>query len=249
MSVDGRIEGERAFHDDRYRNELRESQDKFYEGLQDSEGRFQEFVDQFHAGDRVLELGCGVNSRAFSLAARGVEVVGIDVSPVAVEIAQSEASCRGLDGASFREMNAEVLDFPAGSFDGVIGTAGLHHLDVVCAYREMARVLRPGGRAVFIEPLGHNPLINAYRRRTPHNRTQFEHPLRCEDFTLSYSYFENVHVETFHLFAIVTSPIAKRPWGRPVHAAVSWVDRQLLKRPSRLRWHAWIAVVEFRGPR
>jgi len=247
--VDVRLENERAFHDDRYRDENREAQDKYYEGLQESDSRFQAFVDRFQPGDRVLELGCGIDSLAFTLVDRGIEVVGIDISPVAVEVAREEADHRDLTGLTFLEMNAEVLDFDADSFDGVIGTAVLHHLDVVCAYSEMARVLRPGGRAVFIEPLGHNPLINAYRNRTPENRTEFEHPLRCEDFSLAGRYFDDVHVEMFHLFAILSSPVAKRWWGRPVHRALSWVDRRLLQLSQRFRWHAWIAVAELHGPR
>lgn len=247
--VEIRLENERAFHDDRYRDESREAQDKYYEGLQESDGSFMSLVDRFKEGDRVLELGCGIDSVAFALARRGVEVVGIDISPVAVDIAREEAERRGLSGASFQEMNAEVLEFADDSFDGIIGTAVLHHLDVVCAYSEMARVLRPGGRAVFIEPLGHNPLINAYRNRTPENRTEFEHPLRCEDFSLAQRYFEDVEVEMFHLFAIVSSPIAKRWWGRPIHGALSWVDRRLLQLSKRLRWHAWIAVAELHGPK
>ncbi|MEO0493729.1 MAG: class I SAM-dependent methyltransferase [Actinomycetota bacterium] len=246
ISMDERVANERAFHDDRYRDENREAQDKYYEGLQESDERFRAFVDRFEPGDRVLELGCGIDAMAFELAARGVEVVGIDISPVAVEIAQGEATARGVTGVEFVEMNAEALDFEDESFDGVIGTAVLHHLDVVCAYREMSRVLRDDGRAVFIEPLGHNPLINAYRRRTPENRTEFEHPLRCEDFTLAQRYFDGVHVEMYHLLAIVTSPFASRWWGKPLHAALSWIDRRLLALNERMRWQAWIAVAELR---
>ena len=146
----------------------------------------------------------------------------------------------------FEAICAEALDFDNESFDGVIGTAVLHHLDVVCAYCEMSRVLCDGGRAVFIEPLGHNPLINAYRRRTPENRTEFEHPLRCEDFTLAQRYFDGVHVEMYHLLAIITSPFASRPWGKLLHSALSWVDRRLLALNERMRWQAWIAVAELR---
>ena len=244
--LDERLADERAFHDDRYREESREAQDKYYEGLGESESRFRARVDRFRPGDRVLELGCGIDAMAFALAERGVEVVGIDISPVAVETARREAAERGLTGARFLEMNAEVLEFDVASFHGVIGTAVLHHLDVGCAFREMARVLLPGGRAVFIEPLGHNPLINAYRRRTPENRTEFEHPLRCEDFSLAQRYFEQVRVEMFHLFAILSSPVANRWWGRPIHAALSGVDRRVLALSERLRWQAWIAVAEFR---
>jgi hypothetical protein len=48
--------------------------------------------------------------------------------------------------------------------------------DLSLACSEIARVLRPGGPAIFVEPLGHNPLINAYRKRTPALRTVDEHP-------------------------------------------------------------------------
>lgn len=248
-TVEDRIEHERAFHDERYRDDPRAAQDKFYNGLEESDGRFQELVAGFAPGDRVLELGCGIESLAFGLARRGVEVVGIDISPVAVEKATAAAAEEGLTEASFRVMNAEVLEFADDEFDGVIGTAVLHHLDVAQAYAEMARVLRPDGRVVFIEPLGHNPLINAYRRRTPESRTEFEHPLRCEDFGLAQRYFGDVDVETFHLLAILTSPFAGRRWGRPVHAALTKVDRFLLGSSERMRWQGWIAVAELRSPR
>ncbi len=243
-----RFEHERAFHDERYRDDPRAAQDKFYIGLQESEQRFRALVDRFQPGDRVLELGCGVESVAYSLARRGVEVVGIDISTVAVAKTAAEAVAQGLDLASFREMNAEALDFESGSFDGVVGTAVLHHLDVARAYAEMARVLRPEGRAVFIEPLGHNPVINGYRRRTPESRTEYEHPLRVEDFALAGRFFSNIDVRTYHLLAILTSPLASRRGGRALHSFATRLDRMLIRRIPRLRWHAWIAVAEMRTP-
>lgn len=249
ISMDERVAHERAFHDERYRDENREAQDKYYAGLQESDARFHALIERFEPGQRVLELGCGIESVAFALARRGVEVVGIDISSVAVEKASAAARAEGLSAASFHVMNAEVLEFDDDEFDGVIGTAVLHHLDVAQAYAEMARVLRPAGRVVFIEPLGHNPVINAYRRRTPEARTDFEHPLRCEDFGLAQRYFVDVDVETFHLLAIVTSPIAARWWGRPIHALLTKVDRALLRLSDRMRWQAWIAVAELRSPR
>ncbi|MEM8704974.1 MAG: methyltransferase domain-containing protein [Actinomycetota bacterium] len=249
ITIEDRIEHERAFHDERYRHDPRAAQDKFYNGLQESDARFHELVAGFEPGQRVLELGCGIESLAFDLARRGVEVVGIDISPVAVEKATEAAAAQGLTNVSFQVMNAEVLEFTADSFDGVIGTAVLHHLDVAQAYSEMARVLRPEGRVVFIEPLGHNPVINAYRRRTPESRTDFEHPLRCEDFGLAQRFFGDVDVETFHLLAILTSPVADRWWGRPIHRVLAALDRALLGLTERMRWQAWIAVAELRSPR
>jgi ubiquinone/menaquinone biosynthesis C-methylase UbiE len=249
ITIDERLENERIFHDDRYRHDPREAQDKFYEGLAESEGRFHELVERFEPGQRVLELGCGIDSLAYRLADRGLEVVGIDISPVAVDKARAVAAEKESVRASFEVMNAESLAFDDNSFDGVIGTAVLHHLDVASACAEMSRVLRPGGRAVFIEPLGHNPAINAYRRRTPDSRTEFEHPLRWEDYGLAQRYFEDVQIDTFHLLAIVTSPFAGRWWGKHLHQLTTAIDRRVLAFSERLRWQGWIAVSEFRRPR
>jgi len=247
--IDDRTESERAFHDARYRNDPRADQEKFYSGLGESQRRFAELLAGFATGNVVVEFGCGVDSLAPHLAERGVEVVGIDISPVAVEVAQAEAAARGLKGATFRVMNAESLDFSDQSVDGVIGTAVLHHLDVASAFAEMSRVLKPDGRAVFLEPLGHNPLINWYRNRTPEARTRHEHPLRWQDFRLAHRWFQEVKVETFHLVSILTSPISESRWGQPLHRIASAVDRRILVVNERLRWQAWIAVSEFRSPR
>lgn len=245
----GRLERERVFHDDRYRDESRSAQDKFYVGLSESDDFFRAKVDSFEPGQRVLELGCGIESLGFEAAARGVEVVGVDISSVAVSQASSTANELGLDLATYVEMNAEDLEFDDSTFDGVIGTAVLHHLDVDKACGGMARVLRPGGRAVFIEPLGHNRLINAYRDRTPEARTPDEHPLRRRDFATAARHFEQVELDAFHLLSALSGPLSNHPTGRWIHRAMTQVDQALLGRRGLLRWQAWIAVAEFRNPR
>ena len=119
-------------------------------------------------------------------AAAGAHATGIDISPVAIEMGVREAASRGLrDRTHFAVMNAEALDFPDASFDRVCGSGILHHLDLKKAYGEIARVLRPNGYGIFLEPLGHNPLINWYRRRTPQMRTEDEHPLLKSDLALA----------------------------------------------------------------
>lgn len=249
ISIDDRIESERAFHDARYRSDPRALQHNFYTGLAESHDRFRALLAEFAAGDRVVEFGCGLDTFALDLAERGVEVVGIDISPVAVERARAAALGSDSTGASFRVMNAESLEFEDESVGGVIGAGVLHHLDLASAYAEMSRVLRPGGRAVFFEPLGHNPLINWFRNRTPEARTPHEHPLCRQDYSLASEWFEEVHVETFHLFGILTSPFSQRRWGKPLHRLASGIDRRVLATGDRLRWHAWIAVSEFRVQR
>ena len=246
IGATARSERDEVDGDQRYGYNKGAAQGRFYAGLSDSDSAFRSLLDGFAAGDRVLQIGCGVDSIGFELAARGVEVVGIDVSAVAVEQAALAAGRQGLDSASFRIMRAEVLEWPPNSFDGVIGSAVLHRVDVACTFAETSRVLRPGGVAAFLEPLGHNFVINRHRRRTRAARMQFEHPLRKEDFSLGSRYFGHVNVETHHLLSILTSPISDRFGGRTVHRVAAACDRVLLRHLSWLRWHAWIAVVELR---
>jgi hypothetical protein len=71
-------------------------------------------------------------------------------------------------------------------------------------------MLKLGGEAFFLKPLGHNPFINLYRRFTPRFRTLDEHPLVISDFELARRYFGSVDAEFFHVtsfFARVRSKL------------------------------------------
>jgi SAM-dependent methyltransferase len=89
---------------------------------------------------RVLDAGCGTGGWTTLVAAP--EVVGVDSSEAAVEAARAR-------GADARLADIEELPFEDGSFDVVICNATLYHLrDLDAGLRELARVLRPGGRFV-----------------------------------------------------------------------------------------------------
>ena len=169
---------EQEFHDDRYADETRAHLDKYYAVMQRSYGSFRQLAREAATGVDVLEYGCGAEPNSLEVAREARSVHGIDISPVAIERARTSAAALGLERFQFSVADAEALDFPDDSFDLVFGAAIVHHLELDKAIAEIARVLRPEGRAIFIEPLGHNPLINLYRRRTPELRTPDEHPLR-----------------------------------------------------------------------
>jgi len=174
-----RLAKEAAFHDVAFGQQTRQQAWKFYAVASDAYERYGELLaGSVTAGSRALEYGCGPGSRAFDLARAGASVNGIDISPVAIELARETALRQpGGERTTFDVMDAEHLAFPDASFDLVCGTSIIHHLDVDRAYGEVARVLKPGGIAVFLEALGHNPAINGYRRLTPALRTEDEHPL------------------------------------------------------------------------
>src|SRR5205807_1094253 len=104
--------------------------------------------------------------------------------------ATQRAEAAGLaDRVDFLVDDAHATTFPDDSFDLIVGVAILHHLDLEVALREIRRVLRPGGRAVFLEPLWHNPLLRLGRRLTPSARTPDEHPLTVQDWELCHAIF------------------------------------------------------------
>lgn len=96
-------------------------------------------------GHRVLDVGCGPGRHARALAERGIEVVGIDISPRFVELAAEGAPA----GATFEVGDARALAFDA-EFDAVIslcqGGFGLVRGDDASVLEGMARAVRPGGR-------------------------------------------------------------------------------------------------------
>lgn len=81
----------------------------------------------------------------------------------------------------FHLMDAHNLEFEDESFDFVYGCAILHHLDYNRALDEICRVLKPGGKILFAEPLGINPVGKLVRLMTPFARTDDEKPLMFKE--------------------------------------------------------------------
>lgn len=95
-------------------------------------------------GDRILEVGCGVGHLTRRLRELGVDAIGIDANPHAAENAVTDGVTTG---------NAEALDFPDDSFDKIVSLHAIEHIpNIEAALSEMARVLRPGGKALLVYP-------------------------------------------------------------------------------------------------
>lgn len=101
--------------------------------------------------ERSLELGAGTGYFSLNLLQAGVigAATCTDISAGMVEVLAGNAERLGLD-VDARVADAEALPFEDASFDLVLGHAVLHHLpDLEQAWREIHRVLRPGGVALF----------------------------------------------------------------------------------------------------
>jgi SAM-dependent methyltransferase len=118
-------------------------------------------------GQRVLEYGCGLGRVSALLAKSGAEVSAFDISERSVEVTRRRAELNGLVVDAIAAVG-ESLPYADASFDIVFGQHVLHHLDVEQASAELLRVLRPGGKAAFLEPMGMNPILNFARDHLPY---------------------------------------------------------------------------------
>jgi SAM-dependent methyltransferase len=97
-------------------------------------------------GERLLDLACGTGAVAELAAARGADVVGVDIAPALIEQARQRAGERGLQ-IEYLVGDAEALGLDSASFDLVASTCGIMFApDHEAVARELARVTKPGGR-------------------------------------------------------------------------------------------------------
>jgi SAM-dependent methyltransferase len=243
--IDSRYEREREFHN-AHSDQRWTAVSRFYETAAGSLDQYRHLLASRCRGLTVLEYGCGEGESAIELADHGAIVRGIDISNRRVERARELAA--GRKNVAFDVMTAEELSFEDDSFDVICGMSVLHHLNLERALAEVARTLKPGGEAIFLEPLGHNPLINLYRRLTPRFRTPYEHPLVMRDLELARRHFGSVDAEFFHLTSLFAVPFRRFAFFPHVLSALDRLDRGLFTVAPYSRKYGWIAIISLREP-
>lgn len=120
----------------------------------------------FHSREqRLLDFGCGPGVYSVIFGRVGFEVIGLDISPSNIAIAEKLAEKYDLsETVHFGAGATEGLDYPDEYFDVVVGIDILHHVDIERSIRECLRVLKQGGVAFFKEPVAvpvFDPLRNS----------------------------------------------------------------------------------------
>jgi SAM-dependent methyltransferase len=197
------------------------------------------------AGLRVVDFGCGSGANTALLTGRGAHVWGFDISQDLLKLATRRLVLSGRgESATFMSASAHDLPFPDNSIDVVFGMAILHHLDLDLVSKEVRRVLKPGGRAIFKEPVRNSPAIRFLRSLIPYHApdlSPYERPLTDGELRRFATGFSQCSMRAFglpHVQVGQVLPIAKRYW-RTWHA---W-DRALLDRAPWLRRYASVCVI------
>lgn len=249
--VAARVAREKAAHEDGHIDDaLRKWWARFpHVFLNPSAARLNEFYS-LELGSvrdkRVLEYGCGQGDFATWLLDQGANVVGIDISEFNIAKCGERAAAK-FDATrySFMVMDAHVTPFPDHSFDRILGNGILHHLDLSAAMREVDRLLKPGGKALFHEPLGDNPLMRLYRSVAAIH-TVDERPLTLDDLRYLKSRW-NIEMKFTGLltlpFALLTSIVAQPYPNNWVLRAASAFEQRLNDRHLMDHWNRFAVLV------
>lgn len=136
-------------------------------------------------GKRILLLGCGSGKEAWYFVEKGAEVFGMDIAFNYLKIANYGSKKHHYDKHSrFICMSVYLMAFKKATFDHVYGHAILHHLNLEHIGTEISRILKPGGSAIFTEPLDSNPILRFTRDFVPYpgkHRVKGEKALSYKD--------------------------------------------------------------------
>jgi ubiquinone/menaquinone biosynthesis C-methylase UbiE len=143
---------------------------------QHAEEYFVKAIRQRCSGKSILSYGSvkGGGLMPALIDSHPKRLVVIDISEKEVQETKQEWD----SAAEFHVMDGHALAFPDQSFDVVVGKAILHHMDFAAAIDEIRRILKPGGSALFVEPLRDNPFLKLARTLTPKARTPDGHEAR-----------------------------------------------------------------------
>lgn len=204
-NLERRQQIERNYHNLKYKHDTPPSTSSQSNSAYDY---YQGAIAQCSIG-RILDFGCGNGWVSVNLAMLGHEVHGIDISIELINKARNWAQRTGIAHRThFQEMTGENLLFPDNFFEAVVGSAVLHHTDLEKALNGIHRVLKPGGRGIFIEPMNQNIALKFWRLLTPWRRSSAEKALTIAEIDKIMNTFPASKLKYFFLTAIFTQGLS-----------------------------------------
>lgn len=198
-------------------------------------------------GKSVLELGTGTGGTATLLAKRGASVTGIDLLPFRLDEAKVRAKHHNVDESiEFALMDAMHLAFPENTFDFIISKSVLVFTDHTRTAQECYRVLKPNGKAIFIENMRHHPLVWLYRKFFIKYSGKL-HYFSIRDIESIGTQFDSLEHSEFHFSSVKSlfwqKCIPISPFYRWSFHLLKVIDYFLLKILPFLKRFCWITAM------
>ena len=186
-------------------------------------------------GKKILEYGCGFGLIAVLLAKSGGDVTAFDLSSGCVLTTAKQVKLNNVQAqVDLTIAGGEYTPFAKNSFELIFGKSILHHLLPVPAKDEIFRLLKPGGKAVFIETLGMNFFLNFARAYLPYKYRPprgVDKALTYKDIDLWFSDYSEYRFQEIQLFSML-----ERAFGWETEFMfLRKLDAFLLKRVKFLR--------------
>jgi SAM-dependent methyltransferase len=196
------------------------------------------------SGSRVLSLGCGIGDTELLIAPHVGEIIGVDLSPKAIAQARADASRAQAPNTRFEAGDWRNMVAKYGRFDLVLGIFFLHHLsdnELAAAPRELAQVLRPGGRVYALEPSARRLAGVVGRLLVPRlmrkYQTADERQLEAEPTAAVFR--QSGYMVEADWFDFGSTPLAGLlPSWRAGYQVTRFLDHALVKTPLLRQWSA-----------
>lgn len=193
---------------------------------------------------RILDCCCGYGFTAVKCAKRQAIVSGIDISAKMIELAQKNVDFNNVsDTVNLQVMSVENMAFENNTFDYVVGIGALHHLNLELAGKEMARVLKPGGKVLFIEPRIPFKWLIFMRSLLPNKC--YESPGGSQLTDQDIQHFANNFSMAQQKYFILFKKFARLPIIRRYSKQLDNIDAQLIHKFPFLKKICWAFVLEF----
>ena len=255
--------GERKVEEARFHDEDREGHRdedspqsspnrRFYEAASDIREHYANWMQRRAANAIFLDYACGNGIQTIAAVRAGAALaVGIDISEVSVRNSTESAAIANVSNRThFLQRDCEDTGFPDKTFDAILCSGMLHHLDLTRAFPELHRILAPGGRILCQEALAYNPVIQLYRNRTPELRTAWEkeHILGMKDIRFATQWFRVENLRFFLMAAPLATLLPMGPLRRAGLAVGHALDTVLTRVPGLRLW-SWQFSFELVKPR
>ncbi len=188
-------------------------------------------------GKDVLEIACGNGIDASICAYNGANHHAYDIANQSIRMTRQRAHINGVSQRVHLQACGDFdLAFPGQTFDHVIGYAALHHIPMENLAERIYDRLKPGGVAVFAEPVVNSVMLDRLRRCLPFRYatpTKDEMPLNDQDIARFAKPFDRIVRREFQCVSRLW-PLVPNNW--PLAVTLHWLDFFLLKVPPLRRF-------------